>query len=167
MSFFSSSEPDRKQRLRLLLLLLGGAVGVILLLLGGELTQSKSSAPSPEPEPQATDTERYRTELEARIKTLCEAVRGVSHVTVAVTLESGPERVYATEETGGKQTYATVGSGASSSALLLTEREPPIAGIGVVCAGGGNADVRRELISLLSATFNVPGNHIYVTESGA
>ena len=73
--------------------------------------------------------------------------------------------MYATELINGNEEYVIVGSGSSSSALLLCRREPEIAGIGVVCCGGGNADVRRELLSLLSATLHVSGNRIYITEA--
>ena len=56
-----------------------------------------------------------------------------------------------------------LGSGASASALYLTRTPPAIAGIGIVCDGGGSERVRCELVSLLGATFDVSTHRIYVT----
>ena len=51
--------------------------------------------------------------------------------------------------------------------IAQTGIEPSeIAGIGIVCSGGANDNVRRELISLLSATFHISSNRIYITEAG-
>ena len=61
----------------------------------------------------------------------------------------------------------TAGSGSSESPIYLSVKPPGIAGIGVVCDGGGDASVRRELISLLSAAYGVGTNKIYVTASSA
>ena len=94
-------------------------------------------------------------------------------VTVTVTLECGYETVYA--EDGEKKTassgtsvsgkYATVGSGSSEQPIKTVTRAPVIAGIGVVCRGGGNELTRAELTALLSAAFGVGTNKIYISES--
>ena len=159
------SASNEKSRLPMLVVLLGALGGVLLLLLGGGLTDGGDPDEAPAAVQEADELEQYRSELEERIRMLCESVQGVSVVQIAVTLESGYESIYATEQSNGNEKYVIVGSGASSSALLLCRKEPEIAGIGVVCCGGGNADVRRELLSLLSAAFHVSGNRIYITEA--
>ena len=103
--------------------------------------------------------------MEDRIRTLCESVSGVDRVTVAVTLSGSFTSVYATEYRNGNEEYVVLGSGASAKALYLTRSAPDIAGIGIVCHGGGSERVRCELISLLSATLHVNTNRIYVTEA--
>ena len=40
-----------------------------------------------------------------------------------------------------------------------------ISGIGVVCGGGDDPDVAHRLLSLISASCNVPSNRIYITYS--
>ena len=170
MLFFrnrSERSTEDKNRGHLLLILIGAAVGVLLLLFGGEWTEKETEKAEAEQNTASDDPETYRKELEERISEICRSVRGVDGVRVAVTLEGGFERIYATEWIDGNQRYVIVGSGSYASALLLSQKEPEIAGIGVVCRGGGNSDIRRELLSLLSATFDLPVNRIYITEAKA
>lgn len=158
-------------------LLLLGLLGVLLLAVGsfGEgRTDATEEESAEEHEGGARAMEAYATFLEAKIAALCESVSGVSSVRVAVTLASGYEYVYARDaeaESGsggtvGSYHYVTVGSGSNEQVVYLTEKPPSIGGIGVVCRGGGSAQVQRELIELISAAFSVPSNKIYVTEGG-
>ncbi len=169
--FFSHKEkedsPQTNGKLRLALVAGGAMVGMLLLLFGGNMGSSKktedSEAPS-EVTPQE-ELEAYQSYLEDRVKTLCESVEGVEKVTVAVTLNGNFEEIYAKEWIDGNEEYVIVGSGSNASALYLSRTAPEIAGIGVVCRGGGNTDIRQELLSLLSAAFRVPANRIYITEA--
>jgi len=110
-----------------------------------------------------------------KVRKLCESVEGVGRgtVTVAVTLECGYETVYAedsekkTSQSGetvsGK--YTKTGSGSSERPIKMVTRAPVIAGIGVVCRGGGNDATRAELILLISAAFGVGAGKISVAEA--
>ena len=159
----SPDAPDSNGRLRFLLILLGAAVGIFLLLFGDRLFQSTSKeADEPQPLTSQEELEAYQAYLEGRVKALCESVRGVDCVTVTVTLSGNFEDVYATETVDGNEEYVIVGSGSNARALYLTRLAPEIAGIGVVCRGGGGSDIQRELSALLSATFRVPTNRIYI-----
>ena len=104
------------------------------------------------------------------METLCRRVSGVGGVTAIVTLDGGFSYEYATDKkvtVGGESTsYITVGSGSDKSLVFITERPPTIVGIGVVCEGGNDPTVRREVVSLLSAAFGVGSNKIYVTGGG-
>jgi hypothetical protein len=101
------------------------------------------------------------------MEAICADVAGVGEVDVVVTLEGGFSYVYATDKktnVGGESlTYVTVGSGDRESLVYLSEKAPAILGIGVVCTGGMDPTVRREVTSLLSAAFGVGSNKIYVT----
>jgi hypothetical protein len=98
---------------------------------------------------------------------ICRQVAGVGEVDVAVTLDGGFSYVYATDKkttVGGESlTYVTVGSGDGETLVYLSEKAPAVVGIGVVCTGGMDPTVRREVTSLLSAAFGVGSNKIYVT----
>ncbi len=162
----ASAPTEGGKRLRLILAAVGALVGVLLLLFGDRLFRSSSN--STEPTVTVSEQEEltaYRQDLEARVKALCESVDGVSGVTVAVTLSGGFVDDYATQWNGDDMEYVILGSGSSASALHLSRQFPAVVGIGVVCRGGGNADVRRELTSLLEAAFSVSSNHIYITEA--
>ena len=169
--FFSTKDGDQSSRQGKtpLFLLVGVAlIGVLLILFGGQIgkTEKKEdSADTPSAIDAQQELEAYQTYIETRVKSLCESVRGVENVTVAVTLSGGFEEVYAKEISDEKESYVILGSGSNASALYLSRKTPEITGIGVVCRGGGNDDVRQELLSLLSAAFKVPTNRIYITEA--
>ena len=103
--------------------------------------------------------------LENRIVSICESVEGVEKVSAIVTLSGGFEAVYATEVTASGEDYVILGSGSNASGLLLLQKTPEIVGIGIVCSGAESIAVRTELISLVSASFHLPTNRIYVTEA--
>lgn len=155
---------------RMILLAAGLALGLLLIAFGafGEKTQSS------EPINDAELMTEYALLLEEKATRLCEACRGVTPgtVMVTVTLERGYETVYAENEedrmtSSGSELsgkYATVGSGSYEAPIKLASRAPVVAGIGVVCRGGGNAATRAELTALLSAAFGIGANKIYIAE---
>ena len=104
----------------------------------------------------------YESSLENKIKELCERVDGVTNVSVAVSLSSGGEYVYAKD---GKDDYVLVGSGNYESGVLLSEKTPQISGIGIVCNFGGDQNVKYRLISLVSAACGVGSNKIFIAEA--
>ena len=161
-----------KWRHRALLIALA-AVGVMLILLGNNtsllshLGKSESTASVQESEDELL---RYARTIEQKIVSLCESIEGAGQVRAIVSFEGDFAYRYATDrDTSAKEgaqsesaEYVTVGSGASESALLLTRTPPAISGIGVVCTGGDDAAVRREITALLGAAFGIGTNKIYV-----
>ena len=167
-SFWKSNEngEEKNGRLKVWIIVIGAVVGIALILLGGsgardapEEEQGKVYTPSED------EMVLYQSYLEERVKVLCESVEGVGSVTAIVTLSGGFESVYATELIDGNEEYVIIGSGSSATALFLSRKAPEIAGIGIVCHGGVSATARQELISLVSATFHIPTNRIYVTQA--
>ena len=164
--FLKKGNALQNGRLRLYLLLGCGVLGILLILLGSSGKKAEKTA---DETPYSTSTDElviYQDYLESRIKKLCESVSGVRNVTVVVTLSGSFESVYATEWPDGNEEYVILGSGSSASPIYLSRSAPEIAGIGIVCLGGSNDNVRRELIALLSATFHISSNRIYITEAG-
>lgn len=173
-SYYQQESPERcvkamKKSGKLAIAIMGVALGVILLLFGSRAGKKEDASPTDRPPSEAVSltTEEYRADLEARMKNICSQVVGVGAVEVIVTLEGGFEYVYAYDvktTVGGESTsYITIGSGDNESLVYITERAPAIVGIGVVCTGGMDAGVRREVTALLSAAFGVGSNKIYVT----
>lgn len=164
--FLKKGTSSEKGRLRLYLLLGCGLIGILLILFG---SSGKKTEDATQETPYSTSSDElviYQDYLEERIKTLCESVSGVRNVTVVVTLSGTFESVYATEWPDGNEEYVILGSGSSASPIYLSRSAPEIAGIGIVCSGGANDNIRRELISLLSATFHISSNRIYIAEAG-
>lgn len=168
-----------KDNKRIWFILVAG-ISLLLLLLGdqipslwGERQESeKQSENAKATEANSSDDlTRYAENLRAEMKQLCESVAGAGEVQVAVSFDGGFTYLYAadneTQRDGDgkeqiKEAYLTVGSGTSEKTVLLTSSPPAIRGIGVVCRGGANAQVRAEIISLLSATYGIGSNRIYV-----
>ena len=158
--------PEKKKiSKKWILILFGAGAGIFLLLMGsGWFTQQKSE----EADTSAASLEAleaYRMDLEKRIADLCEDVEGVDHVRVAVTLCGGFETVYATETKNGIKSYITIGNGSYARPLTISQNPPEIAGIGIVCRGGGNAAVSGKLTALLSSAFHVATNRISIAEA--
>lgn len=171
-SFFKSNteaaDGERSGRLRILIIVGCALLGIFLLLYGGGAFHTEASQKTEAAAYSVAEDEliRYQEHLESRIRVLCESVAGVGDVRVFVTLSSGYQSVYATEETESGEEYVILGSGSSATALLLGRESPKISGIGIVCSGGANATVKRELTSLLCTTFCIPSNRVYVTDTG-
>ncbi len=162
LEFLKSNEKGKAPLL--LLLILGAAVGVFLLLWGGNVDDAGTKA-----EGTASENDewmRYKAELEAEIKRLCEAVDGVGKVTVSVTLSGTFEEIYATEYSEKGEEYVIVGSGASASPIKLTRITPTVTGVGIVCAGGSSDRVKNALIPLLSTALSISSNRIYIADGG-
>ncbi len=160
------ADPAKSGKLRLLIILGGAVLGIILLLFaGGNTFSGDRNNDVKESESEEETLRAYQSYLEGRVKSICESVAGVGGVSVVVTLDGDFEEIYAKELRDGNEEYVIVGSGSNASALHLSRLTPKIAGIGVVCHGGANADIRQELTSLLAAAFDVPTNRIYITQA--
>jgi hypothetical protein len=153
---------------KLAVALMGVLLGAALLLFGNRWGgKDQAAAPDAPSAVASRSAEEYRAELEARMEDICRQVAGVGEVDVAVMLDGGFSYVYATDKkttVGGESlSYVTVGSGDGETLVYLSEKAPAVMGIGVVCTGGMDPTVRREVTSLLSAAFGVGSNKIYVT----
>ena len=118
-------------------------LGILLLLLGGLGARGKESAESGEEGDAA-----YLAALEDELEALLREVRGVGRVEVMVTLERGEKRSY-------------------SGSKLLSSEMPAVGGVAVVCAGGGRAEVRAEITSLLSSLLGIGTHRIHISEKRA
>ena len=153
---------------KLAVALMATLLGVVLLIWGSRNGQRSDTSAPASPTTPTPSVEEYRNGLETRMEALCGCVEGVGSVKVEVMLAGGFEYVYATDKkvtsSGESTSFVVVGSGDGESLIYLSEKPPAILGIGVVCAGGGDPAVKREITALLSATFGVGSNKIYVTE---
>ena len=149
----------------MLLVILGAALGILLLLLGsfnGVTEEAKEeSGVTPNLDPTV-----YAEQVEAQVVALCSRVKGAGTVSAVVTLEGGYRAVYASDSqsstSGYKSSTVLVGSGSSEGAVLVCYENPEIAGIGIVCSGAVNEEVKVQIISLVSATFRIGSNRIFV-----
>ncbi|MBQ7336427.1 MAG: hypothetical protein IJW92_08150 [Clostridia bacterium] len=163
---FGNGDGEKAGKNKLWLILIAAVAGIALLIYGGNVGEQAEVTIETAYTPLSDELIIYQNYLEERIKTLCESVNGVNQVTVVVTLSGSFESVYATEFLDGNEEYVIIGSGSSSTALYLSKLAPTISGIGIVCNGGGNERIQHELLSLISATFHISTNRIYIAEAG-
>lgn len=157
---------------KLWIVVLGAVVGLGLLIFGGlDLPFGKEKEQQVQTEiNEQSELQAYRQQLSSEIAALCAEVRGVGKVQVMVTLSGGYEYVYAQDvqsktDEGSyswEQNYVIVGSGSTQGPLLLMRLQPSVGGVGIVCEGGADPAVQNELIALVSATFGIGTNKIYV-----
>ena len=111
--------------------------------------------------------------LEERITALLRQVEGVGSCRVLVTLESGSRAVYAADTlsaTGAdgsvslSESYLTVETDTGPVGLLLTQVQPTVKGVAVVCDGGGNPTVQQRVIQVVSTAFHISERRVCVVK---
>ena len=163
-----------------------GIAGILLILLSEFLPGGKSqesdgnTAVSVE-----TDTAVKAQQLEQKLRSIVECIEGVGQADVMVTLQNGVEYIYAQEEktntdtvedataqTGSKvqqknsseQSYILIESSGEKRPVLITQLEPRVQGVVVVCDGGGNAAVVEQIIDAVTVAVDIPSTKVSVAK---
>ncbi|MBE6768805.1 MAG: hypothetical protein E7549_07855 [Ruminococcaceae bacterium] len=150
-----------------------GVIGILLIFLSEILPAGEKTA-----ETATVDTDAYIRTLEERLTETVSRIDGVGACRVMVTLENGVKYVYASEEKTGSD-YKTEGDTLSRAddneqsvilvqtdqgyeGLLVTELQPTVKGVVVVCEGGGDAVVQERVRAALCAVLNVTDKRVCV-----
>lgn len=144
--------------------------GILLLILscGDFMKKGEESSVAVSKEEKTEETgENYRQTMEQQVVDLLSKVEGVGKTEVMITLSAGKEKVTLkdNETAEGKSQEETVlveDSDRNSSPYVLQEKEPVPEGILVVCEGGGDPAVSREIISAIQVLFHVEAHKIKV-----
>ncbi len=159
-----SENTNKNPWVKIILIVVGAAVGVMLIVYGGGSERSDSSE-STDTAPYS-DADVYAKMLEERIAEICSGVRGAGKVSVFVNLKGGYRTVYAMDaqssSSGYKSQIVMSGSGSDKRAVITAYENPEIAGVGIVCEGADNDEVRAQIISLVSAALNISTNKVFV-----
>lgn len=129
-----------------------------------------------------SNSSEYIEDTEQRLENIIGLINGVGRVKVLVTVESGVENIYETDDktTNGKQqsggqstqtqenlskesSHVIIdGNSGSEQALLTKQLEPKILGVVIVCDGGNNLEVKESVIQSVSTALGLPTNRISV-----
>ena len=151
-------------------------VGVILLLLPSK--QEKTSQKQ-----QQQTVQQYCETVEQRLMVLLQEMDGVGQCAVYVTLENGVEYVYAkqqkenadrTEDRDDKgeqvkesadtqESVILIKGDDGEAGLLLTEIQPQIKGVVVVCSGGEDETVKERVTAVVTTALNISARRVCVT----
>ena len=146
---------------------LAAALGVaaMVLILCSEVWPASGGSRTGDGAPSGQTAASYRAGLEQQLAGLIAQVEGAGETTVMVTLESGEERIYATDtQTGTEQSRQTHVLLEDGTALEETTYLPTVCGVAVVCDGGGDVGVEARITALVSALLDVPANRICVEQ---
>lgn len=141
-----------------------GTAAMLLILLS-ELWPSQPGSAAAQTSGTDQTAASYQAELEARLAGLIEQIEGAGETTVMITLESGEERIYATDtQTGRDQSQQTHVLLEDGTALEETFYLPTVCGVAVVCDGGGDIGVEARVTALVCALLDVPSNRVCVEQ---
>lgn len=144
------------------------AAGAVLLLLpagGGEA--------APEPPAQEEGTAFDLDAFEEKLARALSQVEGAGEVQVVLTLDGGSRQILARDQEregdgGSLSTVVTVGKGSGAQEVVpLQTVAPQFRGALVVCPGGGDPQVRLELIRAVAALTGLGADRISVCAGGA
>jgi stage III sporulation protein AG len=157
---------NRNKWQKIILITLGLGIGVLLLVFGGAFDGGEKEQDSEVSLDVYAEADAYAEAVEKRVAELCASVKGAGEVKVLVSLSGGYRTVYATDaqsnSSGYKSEVVMSGSGSGQKAIITAYENPTIAGVGIVCEGGGDLSVRQEIIKLVSAALNISTNKIFV-----
>lgn len=151
-----------------------GVIGILLLALPEFLPKGQA-------EKTAVNTaQAFVEDTEKRLGAILSGIEGAGECRIMITLENGVEYVYATEQKSGsdrqedenkvverddsEQTVIVVETENGREGLLVTEIQPTVKGVVVVCEGGDDAAVRERIISAVTVALNISSKRVCVTK---
>ena len=167
-------------------ILILGIAGIALLFLSGFFGQNTEKEEGTEKTVVSSDA--YAHQLEQNLLEIIRAITGEEDAQVMVTLESGAQQVYATEEkqsAGSTQeqsdnstvrsessddretSYILVkGSDGSQKALSVTELSPQVRGVVVVCGNGKDPQLEQDIINAVTTALQISSTRVCVVGRG-
>lgn len=144
-----------------------GVLGAILVLLGvlgdkrsGKTADEGAYAKNP-------STLEYIASMENKIKTIAEQITGSQTASVIVSLSSGTEYVYVSNEkmdgeSSEKEYIKLRGDNGTDTLILNKEVYPAVTGVSIACRGGDDPEIQSKLIRVISTAFGVTSNRICI-----
>lgn len=155
-----------------------GILGIALILLS-EFWPKADKATSAK-----ASTDAFVQKTEERLAQIVGSIEGAGECRIMLTLENGVEYVYATEQkvntnevedTGGnssklsqqnnsEESVIIVDTDEGRKGLLVTEIEPTVKGVVVVCSGGDQPLVQERIINAVTTALNISTKRVCVTK---
>lgn len=177
---FSAKKSDNVKKI----IIIAGFVGIALIFLSS-FFQSNDTTPDQE-ETVAITAAEYTKSLESSLTQIVSSIEGAGETQVMVTLENDIQTVYATEEkttsqgteeiTGestaktqqsaeGETNYIIVkDANGAERALEITQVQPTVKGVVVVCAGGDDPVVQQRIMDAVTTALNLSSKRVCVIQ---
>lgn len=147
-----------------LFLALLAALGILLILIstGRENREEKAALEEKNPA-----TLAYMESIENKIRNITEQITGSKEVAVMVSMATGTEYVYVSNEEKEGDRLSTEyiklrSENGSDSLILQREVYPKVTGISIACRGGDDPVIKQKLISVISTALSVSSNRICI-----
>ncbi len=142
-------------------------IGVILVIFGIFSENDESASAGEKNISQNFETLEYITKLENKISNITEQITGSDDVKVIVSVSSGTEYVYVSneelDENYSAKEYITVRTeNGADTLILLKEIYPDVTGVSVACRGGDDPAIQMKLIRVISTALGVSSNRICI-----
>lgn len=158
-------------------LLLLGLAGILFLAASYFESVGESQSVQETTAPIENQINNYQREAELKIKSIVETIKGVKDVSVVVTLKSGKEKVVQEDSEnsisnneGGsnnsslKKSTVIISQDGNDAPYVIKEIYPEVEGIAVTARGVSKENKESQIISMLSALYNVPVHKVSVIE---
>lgn len=118
----------------------------------------------------------YCEYLEEKVQEIVESIEGAGDTKVMITLSETTEYVYAmngkntrkSDENSDDSTiendYVIIDDNNNDAGLLIKTIEPKVRGVAVVCEGGNDSSVQRQIYSAVSAVLNISTSRISISK---
>lgn len=168
------------------IIIFAGLAGIALIYISGLFTSDKTASQTSSSKPAVT-AQAYETRLENNLTDIITKIQGAGNAKVMITLEQTAKYVYATEEKESGQTALNQSDGAatknetesssektyllvknedgSETALAVTEIQPVIKGVVIVCDGGDNPAVQQNIINAVTTALHVTSVRVCVLKA--
>ena len=158
--------PDRWKNL----IIIGGLIGIALIFLSSYFPTGSGGSGSAEETLDKISAQEYTSQLEENLIQIISHIDGAGEAKVMITLETGVETKYATQEKSSTESgtsevsYITVrDANGSERALAVTEVQPTVKGVVVVCPGGEEPVVQQRIISAVTTALDISSKRVFVT----
>lgn len=157
------------------------AAAVVLLMLVPDISCAEQNEAQAQPE----TADSYARELEERLAQIISSVEGAGETRVLVTLQSGREYIYASEDStstgsssstdsAGRQSsdesedrrssYIIIDTDQGEQALIRTELMPAVNGVVVVCGGAGDPEVAGRILDVVTTALGISSKRVCITQ---
>ena len=98
-----------------------------------------------------------------RLEEILSKIKGVGRVDVEIVFKATPEKIpLKITDAQGNETAITENTNSKTAPFITKENYPEIDGILIVCEGGGNDNIKKEIIDAVSNVYNVPVHKVKV-----
>ncbi len=168
-----------------------GVAAILLIFLSSFFKGDKQQASSTEAvQPAAAaaqSVDDFKAQTEQSLTNLINGIEGVENASVLVTVEKSSEQIYATEEKTSTQTQQDKNTGTTTKnqsnnsnetkylviknsdgtqqPIAVTEVQPIVKGVVVVCSGGNDPLVQQKVIQAVTTALDITSARVCVVQS--